>query len=128
MVRIISRVATRGSLARTVVIPALPNDSQLFLTAVATRAVIFIEADNPKIGLMCFIAVGMAEVSSCEITVAEGRYLDKGDELGMFYFGGSTHCLVFRPQVKLSFDLHNTSPGLSATNIPVRSRIATVVT
>jgi len=107
--------------------PSAPNDSQPFLTAVATRAVIFIEADNPKIGLMCFIAVGMAEVSSCEITVAEGQHLAKGDQLGMFHFGGSTHCLVFRPQVKLSFDFHNTSPGLNATNIPVRSRIATVV-
>ncbi|WP_299489353.1 phosphatidylserine decarboxylase family protein, partial [Acaryochloris sp. IP29b_bin.137] len=106
--------------------PSAPNDSQPFLTAVATRAVIFIEADNPKIGLMCFIAVGMAEVSSCEITVEEGQHLDKGQELGMFHFGGSTHCLIFRPDVKLTFDYHNTSPGLDATNIPVRSRIATV--
>ena len=106
--------------------PSAPNDSQPFLTAVATRAVIFIEADNPKIGLMCFIAVGMAEVSSCEITVAEGQHLEKGEELGMFHFGGSTHCLVFRPEVKLDFYFHNTSPGLDSTNIPVCSRIATV--
>ncbi len=106
--------------------PSAPNDSQPFLTAVATRAVIFIEADNSKIGLMCFIAVGMAEVSSCEITVTEGQHLDKGEELGMFHFGGSTHCLVFGPQVKLSFDFHNTKPGLDATNIPVCSQIATV--
>ena len=108
--------------------PSAPNDSQPFLTAVATRAVIFIEADNPSIGLMCFIAVGMAEVSSCEIAVAEGQRIEKGTELGMFHFGGSTHCLVFRPQVNLDFDFHNTTPGLNATNIPVRSRIATVIT
>ena len=108
--------------------PSAPNDSQPFLTAVATRAVIFIEADNPTIGLMCFIAVGMAEVSSCEITVAEGQHLEKGQELGMFHFGGSTHCLVFGPHVNLTFDFHNTCPGLNATNIPVRSRIATVTT
>jgi phosphatidylserine decarboxylase len=108
--------------------PSAPNDSQPFLTAVATRAVIFIEADNPNIGLMCFIAVGMAEVSSCEITVAEGQHLDKGQELGMFHFGGSTHCLVFGPHVNLDFDFHNTCPGLNATNIPVRSQIATVTT
>lgn len=103
-----------------------PNDSQPFLTAVATRAVIFIEADNPKIGLMCFIAVGMAEVSSCEITVKEGKPVKKGQELGMFHFGGSTHCLIFRKGVELEFDYHNTKPGLDATNIPVCSRIATV--
>ena len=27
----------------------------------------------------------------------------KGTEIGMFHFGGSTHCLVFRPQVKVTF-------------------------
>lgn len=106
--------------------PSAPNDSQPFLTAIATRAVIFIEADNPNIGLMCFIAVGMAEVSSCQITVQEGQNLVKGQELGMFHFGGSTHCLLFRPGVTLEFDFHNTSPGLDATNIPVCARIATV--
>ena len=108
--------------------PSAPNDSQPFLTSVATRAVIFIEADNPRIGLMCFIAVGMAEVSSCEITVAEGQRLEKGQELGMFHFGGSTHCLVFRPNVNLEFHFHkyNTQPGLQATNIPVCAEIATV--
>lgn len=108
--------------------PSAPNDSQPFISAVATRAVIFIEADNPNIGLMCFIAVGMAEVSSCEITVTADQKIKKGEELGMFHFGGSTHCLVFRPGVNLEFDFHNTTPGLAATNIPVCSRIATVVT
>ncbi|SMY33280.1 phosphatidylserine decarboxylase family protein [Photobacterium andalusiense] len=103
-----------------------PNNSQPFLTAVATRAVIFIESDNPKIGLMCFIAIGMAEVSSCAVTVEEGQHINKGDELGMFHFGGSTHCLIFKPDVELEFDFHNTAPGLDATNIPVCSRIATV--
>lgn len=104
-----------------------PNQSQPFLTAVATRAVIFIESDNPKIGLMCFIAIGMAEVSSCETGVEVGQHINKGDELGMFHFGGSTHCLIFRPEVTLEFDFHNTTPGLDATNIPVCSRIATVI-
>ena len=109
--------------------PSAPNDSQPFLTAVATRAVIFIEAEEPDVGLMCFIAVGMAEVSSCEITVHEGQRLTKGEEMGMFHFGGSTHCLIFRPEVKLDFhfDIYNTKPGLDATNIPVGAKIATVV-
>ena len=108
--------------------PSAPNDSQPFLSAVATRAVIFIEAKEPDVGLMCFIAVGMAEVSSCEITVREGQHIEKGDDLGMFHFGGSTHCLVFRPGVKLHFhfDIYNTTPGLDATNIRVGANIATV--
>lgn len=107
--------------------PSAPNDSQPFLTATATRAVIFIEATKPAVGLMCFIAVGMAEVSSCEITVQEGQQIEKGHELGMFHFGGSTHCLIFGPDVQLEFDFHNTRPGLDATNIPVCSRIAKVI-
>jgi phosphatidylserine decarboxylase len=27
----------------------------------------------------------------------------KGDEIGRFHFGGSTHCVVFGPKVKLVF-------------------------
>lgn len=83
--------------------PAGPNNSQAFITAIAARALVFIEADNPKIGLMGFLAVGMAEVSTCEVTVKEGQKVAKGDEIGMFHFGGSTHCLIFRPQTNVTF-------------------------
>ncbi|HMK86390.1 MAG TPA: phosphatidylserine decarboxylase family protein [Steroidobacteraceae bacterium] len=108
--------------------PAGPNDSQSYITEVATRAIMFIEADNPGIGLMCVLAVGMAEVSSCDITAYEGQRVKKGDQLGMFHFGGSTHCLIFRPEVKLEFDHHGQKPGLHSKNIPVNARIATVLT
>lgn len=107
--------------------PSGPNESQAYITEVATRALIFIEADNPDIGLMCAMFVGMAEVSTCDISVYEGQHIDKGDQLGMFHFGGSTHCLIFRPQVKLDFDMHGQTPGLDSENIPVRAKIATVV-
>jgi phosphatidylserine decarboxylase len=106
--------------------PAGPNNSQAYITEVAARALIFIEADDPAIGLMCVMYVGMAEVSSNEITVYEGQHVNKGDQLGMFHFGGSTHCLIFRPGVNLEFDLHGQTPGVHSDNIPVRSRIATV--
>lgn len=100
-----------------------PNNSQAFLTAVATRALIFIEADNPDIGLMCVVPVGMAEVSSCEITVRAGQHVDKGEQLGMFHFGGSTHCLVFRPGVHLDFIPYE-KPGIDATNVRVNAALA----
>jgi len=106
--------------------PASPNESQGYITHTAARALIFIEADNPGIGLMAVLFVGMAEVSSNEITVYEGQRVKKGDQLGMFHYGGSTHALIFRPQVDLEFDLHGQTPGLDAKNIPVRARIATV--
>jgi phosphatidylserine decarboxylase len=106
--------------------PAGPNESQGYITEVATRAIVFIEADNPAIGLMCFMAVGMAEVSTCEISVASGQHVNKGDQIGMFHFGGSTHCLMFGPHVRLDFDLHGERPGLNSNNIQINSRIATV--
>ena len=107
--------------------PSGPNESQGYITEVATRALIFIEADNKDIGLMCFMAVGMAEVSTCQITVAEGQHVKKGEQLGMFHFGGSTHCLFFRPEVKLEFDMHGQTPGLDSNNIDLKAKIATVV-
>ncbi|KIK54436.1 hypothetical protein GYMLUDRAFT_63222 [Collybiopsis luxurians FD-317 M1] len=81
-----------------------PNRSQGFLTQVAARSLIFIECDNPDIGLMCFVSVGMAEVSTNEVTVKAWQTVKKGDKLGMFHFGGSTYCLIFRPGVKINFD------------------------
>jgi phosphatidylserine decarboxylase len=106
--------------------PAGPNESQGYITQVASRGLVFIEADNPKIGLMAVMFVGMAEVSSNEITVYEGQHVEKGDPLGMFHFGGSTHTLIFRPQVQVDFDLRGQTPGLNTKNIPVRAQIATV--
>ena len=49
--------------------PESPNASQGFLPQVATRGVILIEADNPKIGTMAAVYIGMSEVSSNEFTV-----------------------------------------------------------
>jgi phosphatidylserine decarboxylase len=59
------------------------NTGQEYLSALATRALIFIEADNPDIGLMCVMPIGMVEVSTCEVTVKEGQHVKKGDQLGM---------------------------------------------
>lgn len=106
--------------------PASPDQSQAYITHVASRALVFIEADNPDIGLMAVVFIGMAEVSSNEITVYERQRVKKGDQLGMFHFGGSTHALIFRPGVNLEFDLHGRTTEVYSGNIPVRARIATV--
>lgn len=103
-----------------------PDESQGYITHTATRGLIFIEADNPAIGLMCFMAVGMAEVSTCDITAYEGQRVKKGDQTGMFHFGGSTHCLMFRPGVNVEFDLHNNKPGLDSSNIRINTKLASV--
>ena len=106
---------------------ASPNMSQGYITSVAARGVIYIMADNPDIGVLGFISVGMSEVSSNEITVKKGQHVNKGDQLGMFHFGGSTHCLIFRPGVKVTFDLgDNEEPSLDAVNIPIHQKLATI--
>jgi phosphatidylserine decarboxylase len=96
--------------------------SQGYLTCLATRAIMFIEADNPTIGLMAFMGIGMAEVSSCDITVKEGQHVEKGEQIGMFHFGGSTHCLLFRKGVNVG--------GFPDTNrehnVPVCGELAVV--
>ena len=105
--------------------PESPNILQGYLAQVAARGIIYIQADNDDIGLMCFVSIGMSEVSSNEITVKEGQRVEKGDELGMFHFGGSTHLLIFRPEVDIQFDLGQES-GLPSTNINVNAKIAEV--
>lgn len=54
-----------------------------------------IKADNPKIGRIAIIFVGMAEVSSCVACVKEGMKVKKGEQIGWFMFGGSSHCIIF---------------------------------
>lgn len=122
--------------------PLGEGTGQAYISAVATRAFIYIQADNPDIGLMCVMPVGMEEVSTCEVTVKEGQHLKKGDQLGMvriyniwktwlgiyanpnaqFHFGGSTHCLFFRKGVEVS---GFPEPGRK-DNVPVRGELAVV--
>ena len=106
--------------------PLSPNESQGFITETAARAVVVIEADNPRIGQMAFVSVGMTECSSNEVTVQPGQHVVKGDQIGMFHFGGSTHLLIFRPGVDVTFDLRGQKPSLEAHNIHVKDRLAVV--
>ncbi|KAJ1301052.1 hypothetical protein OPQ81_003470 [Rhizoctonia solani] len=103
--------------------PSGPNRSQAYITNVAARAIIWIRSNNPELGLMGFVAVGMNEVSTCEVTVKPGDRVNKGDQLGMFHFGGSTYCLVFRRGVKITFDERYSSPD---SDVLLNVAIATV--
>lgn len=98
------------------------SDSQGYLSALATRAIIIIEADNTDIGLVGFVGIGMDEVSTCDITVQEGQHIKKGDELGMFHFGGSSHCLLFRNGLQLD----ELPPVGRKDNVAVRGKLAVV--
>ncbi|KAF8513874.1 phosphatidylserine decarboxylase [Gautieria morchelliformis] len=97
--------------------------SLAFITSLTTRALIFIESSNPLIGLMCFMAIGMTEVSTCQVTVQENQSVTRGDQLGMFHFGGSSHVLVFRPETNITFFSEYDTPG---QRVKVRAAIAGV--
>ena len=72
--------------------------SQPWLSVVSTRAVYIIEPDPAlHLKLVAFIAIGMGEVSTCEITKHLGE-VKAGEEIGTFRFGGSSHALILKPE------------------------------
>ena len=60
--------------------------------------------ESSPIALVAFVAIGMMEVSTIDITVSkdgtEGKpkYVDVGDQLGIFHFGGSSFVTVIKPK------------------------------
>jgi phosphatidylserine decarboxylase len=105
--------------------PAGPNGSQGYITAMATRAIIVIDTSIPGLGKVACVFVGMAEVSSCVIGVAIGDTVEKGDEIGLFQYGGSTHCLIFEPKTDIAF-VPNKPFAEGTPPLPLGSRLATV--
>jgi phosphatidylserine decarboxylase len=52
--------------------------------------------DSPELGLVAALPIGMAYVSSVNLTPEVGAELRKGDEFGYFLFGGSDIVLLFQ--------------------------------
>ncbi|OJJ96404.1 hypothetical protein ASPACDRAFT_125007 [Aspergillus aculeatus ATCC 16872] len=88
----------------------------------ATRCVIVI--DNAKLGPVACVFAGMRERGSCEPTVQVGDDVSKGDQLGMFHFGGSTHCLIFNRNINVSVPSEGVVP--SGLPVAVNSQLFTV--
>ncbi|SOD03443.1 phosphatidylserine decarboxylase, partial [bacterium JGI 053] len=60
-------------------------------------------------------------------SLKEGQRVKKGDQIGYFQFGGSTHCLVFRPGVISEFALQaipQGENGENSANVEVNSFLA----
>lgn len=107
--------------------PGADEASQGYISSVATRGVFFIQADNADIGLMCMVMIGMGEVSSVDLTVPLNTHFNKGDQIGMFHFGGSTHCLIFGPSLQVKFNFPDSLPGPdNQVQWPINSALATV--
>ena len=81
-----------------------------------TRGCIII--DNPVVGLVAVLPIGMSNVSSVILTAEEGRTLQKGDEISYFQFGGSDYVMVFQEKANVCF---TAQPGV---HYKVGTRIA----
>ncbi|PVH80538.1 hypothetical protein DL98DRAFT_515395 [Cadophora sp. DSE1049] len=99
--------------------------SHAYAAAMAPRAIIIIEADNPRIGHVALVPVG----PGCEVTVTPDQHVTKGDELGMFHLPGSSMCIIFSKEVDVVFNLcgvKGEAIQADATPVEVNSGIATV--
>ncbi|KAI1799665.1 Phophatidylserine decarboxylase-domain-containing protein [Daldinia bambusicola] len=117
--------------------PAAPDRAQGYIAHIATRAVYLIDTGSDAAGVVGAIYVGMADVSTCEINdkfqgltsqvaYEKGVPVEKGEEIGMFHHGGSTHCLLFQGDLKLQF-VFEAFPETAERNIPVRSKLVYIV-
>ena len=59
--------------------------------------------DNPTLGLVAVLPIGMAQISSVVITVEEGDIIKKGKEISYFQCGGSDCVLVFQKNARVRF-------------------------
>jgi phosphatidylserine decarboxylase len=94
--------------------------SQGYQTSVNTRGLIFIESEDPVIGLVCCIPVGITEISSITIGVKRGDRVTKGDELGYFSYGGSSMALVFQPGAIKRFTVNPPSHESPDKDVPIQ--------
>lgn len=108
---------------------AEPTLSQGYLAHVATRVIVVIEADDPAVGLVAVVFIGMSDVSSCVLGegIEAGARITKGDELGYFQFGGSSVCVLFGPGVVEAFALEAIpqAPNEEPDLLHVRAHLAT---
>ncbi|HJO93307.1 MAG TPA: phosphatidylserine decarboxylase, partial [Victivallales bacterium] len=86
-------------------IPQIRMHQRAILFMCRQEQFFFIDCDDPGIGLVCVMPTGMVEISSCIIDskMKAGYHVDKGEELGYFQFGGSTHCIIFQKGVIKNF-------------------------
>ncbi|PCJ94772.1 MAG: phosphatidylserine decarboxylase [Flavobacteriaceae bacterium] len=113
--------------------PSAGTHSQGYEANVNTRGLIIIKHDDPKIGLVAVMPIGITEISSVQIRKKNGEpfsigdRVEKGEELGWFSYGGSSLCLVFQPGAIKQFTVVNPNPDVDSDNGPyvrVRAQVA----
>ncbi len=113
--------------------PTAGTYSQGYEANVNTRGLIIIKHKDPKIGLVAVMPIGITEISSVKIRKANGDpikigdYINKGEELGWFSYGGSSLCLVFQKGAIKQFTVVNPNADVNSNNGPyvrVRAQVA----
>lgn len=70
-------------------------------------------------GLVAVLPIGMAQVSSVVLTVEEGQFLEKGQNISYFQFGGSDIVTVFQKRPTYRGDLK-----AGTTKLHIREKVA----
>ncbi|KAL9611041.1 MAG: hypothetical protein Q9167_004288 [Letrouitia subvulpina] len=103
--------------------------SQGYIANVAKRGVAYIKPDDTSLGLIALVMIGMAEVSSIEFD--DLGHFEKGDEIGRFHFGGSSHVVIFGHDVTFNPSSNAipkdlTHHELDQPAVPVCSKLGTL--
>ena len=69
--------------------------------AAQARGIMILET---AVGLVTIAAIGMAQVSSVQMTIQKGQELQKGEEMGRFQYGGSDIVLMFEARSNMELD------------------------
>jgi len=99
--------------------PTAATYSQGYEASVNTRGLVFIESDDPVIGVVCVIPIGITEISSVSFGVGVGDMVAKGDELGYFSYGGSSMALVFQQGAIRRFTVPQNTSGNQDDGPPI---------
>lgn len=99
--------------------PTAATYSQGYEASVNTRGLVFIESDDPVIGMVCVIPIGITEISSVSFEVQAGCVVAKGDELGYFSYGGSSMALVFQKGAIDCFTVPQNATGNQDSGPPI---------
>ena len=68
---------------------------------IQARGMILIESE---IGLVAVLPIGMSQVSSVVLSVKKGDWVEKGQEISCFQFGGSDLVMVFQKEANVKLD------------------------
>lgn len=77
--------------------------SQPWFIVAAVYTIIIIQANSTEISLIAFVGIGMAEVLSYKLLVYKDQSVNLGQQIEMFYFGGSSYIVIFQENTKLRF-------------------------